>query len=103
MPKGQIKFTDEDRAWAKAVKERDNFTCAICGSTDRLNAHHIIPREKHDTKLDISNGITLCSLHHIFSRDISAHNNPLAFFKWLSKHRPDQLNYLLELCDDDFT
>lgn len=97
MPKGKIKYTKEDRAWALAVKERDNFACVICGSTIKPNAHHILPRELHNTKLDISNGISLCVKHHLFSREISAHNNPLAFFKWMCDNRPEQIAYLWEL------
>lgn len=100
MPKGVIKYTKEDKAWALQVKERDNFECVICKTTERLNSHHILPRELHATKLDISNGITLCCKHHLFSREISAHNNPLAFILWLSKHRPEQLNYLSEKSDE---
>ena len=83
-------MTKEDKQWALDVKERDNFACVICGSNLRLNSHHILPRELHDTKLDISNGITLCVKHHMFSRDISAHNNPLVFMKWLGTNRPVQ-------------
>ena len=98
MPKGKIKFTKEDKDWALAVKERDGFACVICGDTIKPNAHHILPRELHDTKLDISNGITLCVKHHLFSREISAHNNPLAFFLWMEKNRPEILQYLRSKC-----
>jgi predicted restriction endonuclease len=104
MPRGQIKFTKEDKAWAKAVKDRDGWACVICGDKLRLNAHHIIARENHETKLDIQNGITLCARHHFFNRQISAHNNPLGFFMWLERNRPEQLEYLktkLELIIQD--
>ena len=103
MPKGMIKMTPADKAWAYAVKERDGFACVICGSTIKPNAHHILPRELHETKLDISNGISLCCKHHLFSREISAHNNPLAFFVWMGIHRPEQLHYLMEKCDGSYT
>jgi len=106
MPRGQIKFTKEDKDWAKAVKDRDGWACVICGDTYRLNAHHIIARENHETKLDIMNGITLCTKHHFFNRQISAHNNPLGFFMWLENNRPKQLEYLktkMELIVDDYT
>jgi len=102
MPKGKIKYTKEDRDWALKVKERDNFQCVICHSKDRLNSHHILPRELHDTKLSLSNGITLCCKHHLFSREISAHNNPLAFIKWLGINRPEQLDYLMEKVKHDY-
>lgn len=102
MPKGKIKMTPADYAWAKAVKKRDGLACVICKSTIKPNAHHILPRELHETKLDISNGISLCAKHHLFSREISAHNNPLAFFCWMEKHRPKILQYLKEECNEDY-
>jgi len=94
MPPGRLKLTKEDKAWAADVKERDNWQCVICGDTERLNAHHIIPREQHSTKFDIDNGLSLCPKHHFFSRDISAHNNPLALFLWMEENRAFQLNHV---------
>ena len=96
MNKRRLKLTEEDKAWAKSVKDRDGWKCVICGNTERPNAHHIIARENHETKLDIHNGLTLCPKHHFFSRQISAHNNPIGIFLWLKINRPDQLNYLFE-------
>jgi len=93
MPKGRIKFTKEDKEWAKSVKDRDGWKCVICGETERLNAHHLIARENHLTKLDIQNGLSLCPKHHFFCRQISAHNNPLGLWIWLEANRPDQLEY----------
>lgn len=90
MPRGKLKLTKEDKEWAKAVKNRDNNRCVICGETERLNAHHIIVRENHETKYDIMNGLSLCPKHHFFCRQISAHNNPLGLFIWLEINRPYQ-------------
>ena len=101
----RLKLTKEDTAWANSVKTRDGWACVICGSQFRPNAHHIIPRENHDFKYDIDNGLTLCPKHHMFSRIISAHNNPLAFFAWLEKFRGWQYSYcknkLLEIGFND--
>lgn len=91
--KGKRKITKEDREWAKKVKQRDQ-ECVICGKQEHLNAHHIIPREIKEFKHDMKNGITLCPRHHRFSFELSAHQNPLAFFMWLEQNRPMQLNYL---------
>jgi len=85
---GKVKVTKEDKEWAKKVKERDNNMCVVCGSTERLNAHHIIPREIKDTKHNLDNGISLCPKHHRFSFELSAHQNPLAFFVWFSRKYP---------------
>ena len=91
---GKLKLTKEDKAWALKIKERDGFKCIVCGSDHYLNSHHLIPRERKDTKFDINNGVTLCVKHHMFSREISAHNNPIAFFFWLEKNKPDIIKYL---------
>lgn len=96
---GKVKRTKEDRKWSKDVRKRDNNECVICGKTERLNAHHIIPINNKDTRLDLKNGITLCSAHHRFNqKKISAHQHPLAFFKWMIKNRNKQFNYLFEKC-----
>ena len=92
--RGQLKLTKEDKEWAYSVKARDGFKCVICGESERLNAHHIIVRENHATKLDIENGLSLCPKHHFFCRKISAHNNPIGLFLWLERNRQDQLIYL---------
>lgn len=94
---GKAKVTKEDKEWAIAVKERD-VGCVICSETHLLNAHHIIPKDIKETRYDITNGISLCPSHHRFSRILSAHQNPLAFFKWMLKNRQMQLNYLLKKC-----
>ena len=75
--------------WADTIKDRDNRECFICATKYGLCSHHIIPREHKEYLLSLDNGITLCLKHHKFSRNISAHNNPLAFFMWLDKYKPD--------------
>lgn len=47
--------------WAELVKERDEYKCVICGSTDRIQAHHIKPTFLYpEYKKDLDNGATLC-------------------------------------------
>ena len=96
MLKRQLKLTDEDKIWAKCIKNRDGWKCVICGSDIKPNAHHLIPREIKETKLDLLNGLTLCPKHHFFCRKISAHNNPLGLFFWLEKNRPEQFQFCRE-------
>jgi len=91
MPRGQLKLTKEDKEWANLVKTRDGWGCVICGNEERLNAHHIIARENHETKFNIDNGLSLCPKHHFFCRQVSAHNNPIGLLLWLEKNRPEQL------------
>jgi hypothetical protein len=87
--KERIEQKEKDLVWANSIKERDKWSCVICGSEFHPNAHHIIPRENKDFRHELNNGVTLCTNHHKFSRLISAHNNPLAFFLWLEKYHPE--------------
>jgi 5-methylcytosine-specific restriction endonuclease McrA len=85
-----------DTGWADEVKERDGYRCAICGSTMRPNAHHIIPRENKLLRHNLHNGITLCPKHHKFSYEFSAHKNSFAFIRWLRANRKEQFKFLEE-------
>lgn len=85
--KEQKEQKEQDKMWAQVIKNRDNWACCICGSIYGASAHHII--ENKDFRYCFDNGITLCCKHHKFSRQISAHNNPLAFFMWLDKYKPE--------------
>jgi len=52
----------DQRQWAKLVKERDSFTCQICGVQEEIMiAHHIDPVSQNPIEsADIDNGVTLC-------------------------------------------
>lgn len=53
--------------WSKAVKERANNKCVICGDNTRLESHHIMPRSKYpEYSLDIENGLCLCHRCHLY-------------------------------------
>ena len=86
-----MKYTSEDKLWSKQVRERDKLQCVICNNTERLNAHHLFPREISELRHDIDNGISLCPKHHRFSRILSAHQNPIAFYHWMENNRAEQL------------
>lgn len=52
-------------SWSKTCKKRDNKQCNICGSTHKLNSHHIFYKSKYpELSLNLNNGVTLCHLHH---------------------------------------
>jgi hypothetical protein len=87
---------EADISWARQIKDQAKWRCEICGSPDRPNAHHIIPREFRQTRHDLNNGISLCVKHHKFSLEISPHKNAFAFFEWLQKYFPEKYNYLKE-------
>lgn len=86
--------TKKFKQWSIDVKKRDKNKCVICGRTEFLHTHHIIPRENKIFRFDINNGITLCAKHHKFSFEISPHKNPFIFFIWFNKHRIEQSSSL---------
>lgn len=63
---GKIWNSREYKNWRKSVFERDNYTCALCGSYGRkLEAHHILKFSVYRDKIfDITNGVTLCTMCH---------------------------------------
>jgi hypothetical protein len=49
------------KAWADDVKASWNNKCASCESTEKLHAHHIIPKHLFpENELLVQNGICLC-------------------------------------------
>lgn len=72
----------KDKEWANRVKLNCNNMCSICGSKNRLNAHHIIPREFKETRWLVENGVALCPRHHKFGL-FSAHRNSYWFVQLL--------------------
>lgn len=79
-----------DDLWAIIVKMRDGNKCAICGSSDILNSHHLVSRRVHKYRWSIDNGITLCPTHHEFGIEFSAHTSPWALEEWMKESRQDQ-------------
>jgi 5-methylcytosine-specific restriction endonuclease McrA len=46
-----------------AVRRRDGNRCVVCGRSDRLSVHHVVPaRLGGDDSMD--NLVTVCVLHH---------------------------------------
>ena len=88
-----------DIEWSRTVKDRDSRKCVVCGSTDRPNAHHIIPREIQCFRHHVDNGLTLCVSHHKFDIKNSAHHNPGAFHQWLKRNKPELYERCVERTD----
>ena len=64
--------------WREKVAARDNYQCRLCGSTENIHVHHIIPVSADPTsefKYDVNNGITLCHRHHL-----QAHSNDKQYY-----------------------
>lgn len=58
----KIKVSAE--TYAHVIK-RDRHKCQICGSKQRLQYHHILPRAYKELINDASNGIMLCAECHL--------------------------------------
>lgn len=61
-----IRKSKEYKEWAKAVKERDNYTCRECGERGvYLNSDHIKPFAIYpELRFSVDNGQTLCKKCH---------------------------------------
>ena len=55
------------KEWRKAVYERDDYTCKVCGTRGgKLHAHHLNSFTAFpDLRYDLANGVTLCVKHHM--------------------------------------
>lgn len=54
------------KRWAKAIKNRDNWACILCGSTEKLHADHIKSFTLFpELRFELTNGRTLCKSCHI--------------------------------------
>jgi predicted restriction endonuclease len=56
-----------DALWSAKVRERDG-KCAMCGKTEKLQAHHYVKTKARSLKYrwDLRNGITLCYGCHMY-------------------------------------
>jgi len=69
MPKpslaGRLKKAN-DKLWSEIVRRRDG-KCLVCGTTEKLHAHHAIVRKKIslDTRWHLGNGVALCYRDHM--------------------------------------
>ena len=75
----------EYKEWRKNVYERDFWKCKICGSKNKINAHHIYEGANNEKlRFEIENGITLCEKHHI-----KLHANTGSFIQECIKQTPN--------------
>ena len=99
---GRYLDTAEHKKWRKEVIERDG-ACVICGKTERLTGHHLIPKHIIKHRSNIKNGITLCGTHHgRYGYIISPHNDSSFMFAvWMMENRPEQFKWVKENWNED--
>lgn len=82
----QISRSEEEKQWARDVKERDSFECVYCGRNTRdLHSHHLYDWTTFpEYRLNIEYGVTLCRKHHMeFHSEYGQNNNtPIQFYEW---------------------
>ena len=93
------KRNKEDKIWAETIKKIYQ-SCIICKKRERLNAHHIIPKEIKKFRHLLINGVSLCPKHHKWSLELSAHRNPFAFYLKLQEICPLKFDKLKEFWKD---
>lgn len=78
-------------AWRKAVKERDDYSCIICGRRHTepgdTDVHHLDGYDWcNEKRHDVANGVTLCAFHHakyhrIHGMTLAKHEDFLVYYK----------------------
>jgi hypothetical protein len=79
-------------AFRNSVFKRDKNKCVICGVKENLDAHHITDR--HEMPNDgyvISNGISLCEIHHIEAEEFHMTGGQ----DWIKNMHPSDLYKLI--------
>jgi 5-methylcytosine-specific restriction endonuclease McrA len=56
-------YIEEWQTQRRAARERDGHKCVLCGSTDRIQVHHIIPF-RYSQSHELDNLVTLCRSCH---------------------------------------
>lgn len=76
------------RLWSRFIKARDQNSCLSCGSSERIQAHHIIRRTLYPWgAFETGNGITLCLECH---KEIHKKSNTRVDFSQLIGEGDDQ-------------
>jgi len=82
-----------DKMWHDAVVKKFGGVCVLTGSTEKLNAHHVVTRRNKWGRWFIPNGLLLSPSAHKFSVRISAHQAPTNLVFWLWSHSFFSDNY----------
>lgn len=82
------------KAWTElsAKLREDRGCCEVCGSAEKLNAHHCIHRRaRKGLLLEERNIVVLCARHHFALH----HGHEAEFFAWMKERKPDQFDWVM--------
>lgn len=98
-----------DARWSLAVRERDDYTCQICGrrgcrpktgKSYKFDAHHLKTKGAHPKlRHVVDNGVTLCVRCHRWE-EWQPHHNKAAFLARLEQTCPRAYKYLTDPAND---
>jgi len=87
--------------WSKAVRLRAGGACEICGATEHIQAHHILPKLFYRAFMfDLSNGIALCPRHHKYG-PCSPHEGAVGFIAIFARMFPQRFALALARVDQN--
>ena len=66
------------------------YCCAVCGINENLEMHHLIPRQNYCYRWHVENMILLCSDHHKYNIEVSAHGSPMNFALYIKSNYPNK-------------
>lgn len=93
-PSSEYWLKRADQLWRTLIVR--SGCCAYCGKTSELEAHHLVSRINAITRHTIENGLCLCRFHHLYCPQVSPHQAPQAFARWLRVAMPDKHQWLRE-------
>lgn len=103
MRKKKVSDRTKLKNWASEVKNNFDGKCFLCGATEKLNAHHVLPKRLWSKyKFDPQVGVELCIAHHAFGK-FSCHRGvgDMLLFLKMQKERPEQFNYIMEIIENE--
>lgn len=84
-----------NKAWRElsAHIRAERGACEICGATEKLQVHHVLPKKQHpDLLLEENDLICLCARHHFLWH----HGHDVEGIVWLADNKPAQWVWIAE-------
>jgi len=95
-PRSKYYLRQADALWGKTM-HRLYDTCAVNNGdcAGKVEAHHLIHKHTKSLRHDPLNCLPLCTWHHVFSPELSAHGAPIDFAEWLKENRYDKWKWVM--------